>query len=86
MAETGVGYVNEVRQMLREYYDKMLRRKRVMEKEVDVYEPIFSGLHIPYWGEAFYYERVGTRRLAPPSVEDEFQFIKEELKMWSVIT
>ena len=78
-------YVNEVRQMLREYYDKMLERKHVLEKEVDVYEAVYSGLHVPYWGDAFYYERVGTRVLAPPSVEDEFAFLKEELKKWSVI-
>ena len=82
MAET---YINTVRQMLRDYYDKVLKRKQELEREVTVYEPHYLPYEVPYWGRAFYYEAVGTKVMAPPSVEDELKYVREELKRWSII-
>ena len=77
-------FVSDVRHMLREYYNTLLSRKKELEKEVDVYEQVELPFKT-YWGPAWYWERVGTRLMAPPSVEDEIKFTKEELKKWSVI-
>lgn len=82
MAQT---YINEVRQMLRDHYDRLLLRKAELEKEVKIYEPQYLPYDIPYWGRAFYYEEVGTKPMAPPSVEDEIAFTREELKRWSIL-
>ena len=78
-------FVNETRQMLREYYDVLMARKRELEKEVDVYEQVHLPYNLPFYGRAWYWERVGTQIKAPPSIEDEIRFCREELKKWSVV-
>ena len=77
-------YITDARQMLRDYYDILMRRKRELEKEVDVYEKVY----LPFdtiFGPAWYWEQAGRKVMAPPSIEDEIRFCREELKKWSVI-
>ena len=87
MAKTSLNpdYVSEMRQMLREYYDVLMSRKRELEKEVDIYERVYLPYNIPFFGRAWYWEPVGTQIKAPPSIEDEIRFCREELKKWSVV-